>query len=369
MQFQRNPHRIEPSHSVMFLPGMAGHISDKPVFKPRKSPSKAVYETLKKFDSPATLARLCVKDFDADINLNPADDSPPSSPIAKAKKVVRIELPEQHRVPHKKQQQPRRQRHLFFTAPEDNTTTNAAAVQIQRVARGRVARTKTKIKLLEYKLATVENRKEEELQAINDHVADKKMAIRRKATLKQAKTVKKQLACAETANEGSKVIQFLRSENMKMRKLNEKLAVSIAELKEQNIRLEEATKLTLEHQGILETHFVKIQETHDALSSVVPKYEEKIAEMTEALDIRRQYCLSEHKMKIMYVKLVGTLAEMVEHHSHDKDLTEEVLGYCLELPSEDEGGKADSSEAGEEDYDEVSVGDEEVVEVVEEQAE
>jgi hypothetical protein len=71
-------------------------------------------------------------------------------------------------------------------------------------------------------------------------------------------------------------------------------------------------------------------------------------------------------MKIMYVKLVGTLAEMVEHHSHDKDLTEEVLGYCLELPSEEEGnGAADSSEAGEEDYDEVSVGDEEIVEVQE----
>lgn len=362
----------------MFLPGMVGRIGSdgqKPMFKARKSPSKTVYETLKKFDSPDIVAKLSVKEFNADalidLNANPAEnDSPMASPVAtKTKKVVRIEMPKSLPSGPMPSMQPRQKRHLSIDVPESTPATNAAATAIQRVGRGRIARTNTKIKKLEYLLATVESRKEEELQAIQDRVTDKKMAIRRKATTKQAKTVKKQLACAEVANEGSKVIQFLRSENMKMRKMNEKLALSMAELKEQNTRLEEATKLTIEHQGILETHYVKIKETHDALMSVMPKYEEKIAEMTEALDIRRQYCLSEHKMKIMYVKLVGTLGEMVEHHSNDKDLIEEVLSFCLELPGEEDvneqsasmleacqdenGGGQDESE-----YDEVSVGDE-----------
>jgi hypothetical protein len=93
-----------------------------------------------------------------------------------------------------------------------------------------------------------------------------------------------------------------------------------------------------------------------------------LKEMQEALEIRQQYCMSEHKMKVMYVKLVGTLTEMVENHSSDMALIDEITAYCLELP---EGTTAGGEGAGipdhiegnemggngEDDYDEISVAD------------
>lgn len=333
----------------MYLPGMSSRINHQPLFNSIKTSCRVdLKNTTPNCDKSPTVRKE-----------QKENALPTSSPPKKVKKMVRIQTPKLS----KPLAGPKR--NLLF---ESTSVTNIAATQIQRAVRGRCARTNTRIKAMEYKLATMESQKEAELQAIQDSMQDEKMAIRRKLTHKLAKTVKKQLACAATAGEGSKLIQFLRSENMKLRKKNEKLAASMFEMKEQNARLEEAMQLTAENQKILESHFVKIQETHDALMEVVPKYEAKIKEMTEALDTRRQYCLSEHKMKVMYVKLVGTLGEMVEHHSNDKELIDEVLSYCLDLGCEDDVKERSSAmlldfnEANDEsEYDEVSVKDDDEI--------
>ena len=213
-----------------------------------------------------------------------------------------------------------------------------------------------------HKLVTVEERRAAEIIAIQDATAEQKMDLRRKATMKQAKTVRKQLVRSETANEGAKLIQYLRSENKKLRQKNDKIATSIRELNHQNARLTEATTITGDNQSLLGSHYEKINETHEALQKVVPKYTAKIHEMKEALEIRRQYCLSEHKMKVMYVKLVGTLAEMVEHHSKDKELIEEVVSFCLDMEGEDDATESsrdmleDCKEVGRDDdnFDDIS---------------
>jgi hypothetical protein len=355
MQFESNFSHGDANCSSMYLPGM-GRINHKPILKQSKNLWGSSVVDLKTNDNASVLK----KSTSTNIEKPASSKSEESTTSSKQKKVVRIQTPESA-------SQVRSNRWTKkFLKPVDTAEANSAATQIQRAARGRCARTNYRIMVLEHKLATIEHRQAAEIQAIDDALADKKMAMRRKATKKEAKTVKKHLACTETANEGSKLIHYLRSENKKLRTKNDKIASSIMELRAHNARLEEATTVTGDNQSLLGSHYVKIKETNETLLSVVPKYKERIQEMTEALEVRRQYCLSEHKMKVMYVKLVGTLAEMVEHHSNDKDLTEEVVALCLDLESEEDVTESsrvmleDCKEVVVDDndeYDEISVSD------------
>lgn len=351
MQFQSsNYSHVDTNASMMYLPGM-GRIHHKPTtMKASMSPvdlKKEISSVLKK----STLDKV-----EKPANIK-ADES---TTLTKQKKSsVQIQLPE---ITY--QVWPGGPRKTFLP-PVETAQTNAAATHIQRAVRGRCARTNYRIMVLEHKLITMEERKAAEIIAIQNATAEKKMALRRKATMKQAKTVRKQLACSETANEGAKLIYYLRSENKKLRQKNDKIASSIRELNAHNARLTEATTMTGDNQSLLGSHYEKIKETHDALQNVVPKYEAKIREMKEALETRRQYCLSEHKMKVMYVKLVGTLAEMVEHHSKDKELIDEVFSFCLDIEGEEDATESsrdmleDCKEVvrDDDDYDEISVGD------------
>jgi hypothetical protein len=94
------------------------------------------------------------------------------------------------------------------------------------------------------------------------------------------------------------------------------------------------TNETGENHNLLGTHFDKIQETNTLLLSVVPQYESKIAELQEALDVRQQYCDVETKMKVMYMKLIGTVTEMMEQDSNDPELIQEIMQFCADVPSD-----------------------------------
>jgi hypothetical protein len=351
MQFQRYHSHDETMNYTNFLPGM-GRISSPAVFRARKSS----YTDLKKLAAPAVVESVATpvkssmkKETDVVNKKSVAFESPDTTATPTPTTITYQVWPGG---PYKK-----------FVRPEDNKTTNHAATQIQRIVRGRCARTNYRIMFLEHKLATMEKAKEQELQAIRQNFEEKKLSIRRKATKKEAKTIKKSLVVGEVASESTKIIQYLRAENKKLRAKNEKIAAAIQELKVQNARLESATEFTDENQHILGSHFAKIKETNDALNAVIPKYEANIAKFKEELDTRNQYCQSEHRMKLMYVKLVGTLAEMVENHSKDQELIEEVVTMCLEL----EGETSESSKYGDlfgdkeqadEEYEEVSVEEE-----------
>lgn len=346
------------SHGVgmdycMYLPGM-GRIATTPILSGRKTIRDTV--DIKKLSSPSLARKPVVEKKENLVNAGFVEEKTPIEDPA-----VEVKHEEQPNIMFYRSW-PGGPIKTFIRTP-DSVENNKAAIKIQKMVRGKCARTVFRIKSLEHRLMQVNKQRETEVQEIQQNKESRLIAARRKNTQKQASMLKKQLVTAETANEGSKIIHYLRSENKKLRKKNEKIAASMLALKQHNERLEKATTETDDSQSLLGTHYEKIKETNDVLLKVVPQYEAKLKEMQEALEIRRQYCASEHKMKVMYVKLVGTLTEMVENHSNDMALIDEITAYCLELPDEipadDEGNDLpESIEAnGEDDYDEISVVD------------
>lgn len=351
------------SHGVgtdfsMYLPGM-GRIATTPTSSGRKSVRDAV--EMKRFPSPSFVRKAVVeKKPKFENNESNVEKVVVKEPSAETKREEKSNVMFYRTWPGGP---------IKSFVPSPNTPkTNKAATKIQKLVRGKCARTLFRIKFLEHRLAQVDAQREAELQAVLENKESQLISLRRKATQKQASMLKKQLVTAETANEGAKLIHYLRLENKKLRKKNDKIAASILALKQHNERLEKATHETDDNQSLLGTHYEKIKETNAVLLTVVPQYEAKLKEMQEALEIRQQYCMSEHKMKVMYVKLVGTLTEMVENHSSDMALIDEITAYCLELPEDaatggEGAGVPDHIEAnemggnGEDEYDEISVAD------------
>lgn len=323
MQFQAY-HRGSNFHSSMYLPGINGdgRIPTQSVLKPVKKPWK-------------------VHDLKKDVVHKPAVVKPQiAKPSVENVAEPKVQVQKTRTV--KKKEEPTE---IFyrvwpsgafksFIRPKHNAKTTTAATAIQSAARGLIARTNFRITLLEHKLASAEKRTLQAVEAIQEETQKKKLKIRRKTTKMEAKTIKKQMACNQTAVEGAKLIHYLREENKKLRAKNDKIARAILELKQQNDRLEHAQQATGENKTLLSEHYEKIKETNAALLAVEPKYAAKVQELKEASELRRQYCLTEHKMKINYVKLVGTITEMVEDHCQDKDLIKEIVGYALEIESE-----------------------------------
>lgn len=347
MQYQSNFVHGDANISSMYLPGM-GRITERSFLNPRKIAC----------EPPLDLKNISLnmkKSASPDVEKPISNTEQESKTLPKRNGVVQIQLPAME---IKYQVWPGGPTRTFLK-PVDTVESNAAAIQIQRTVRGRCKRINYRIMVLEHKLAIIEASKAAEIKAIQVAAAEKKLAVRRKATKKQAQTIKTLLSGAEITNEGSKLIQYLRAENKKLRKKNDKIATSIMELRAHNAHLDEDTATTGDHQSVLGGHYATIKETHEVLQSVVPKYEEKIQEMNEALDIRRQYCLSEHKMKVMYVKLIGTLAEMVENYSQDKKLIEEVVAFCMDMESEENATMPENCnevmDCNNDDYDEVTV--------------
>ena len=221
-----------------------------------------------------------------------------------------------------------------FPTPIATATTHSAAIVLQKVVRGHCARTNSYVRKLERQVQAMNAQIVRDVHAIQADQEQEKVLVRRKVTQKQTSLLKVRLETKKTAEQGSELINYLRKENKKLRQKNEKIAASIRALRLQNEQLESLTNETGENQNLLGTHFDKIQETNTLLLSVVPQYESKIAELQGALDARQQYCDVETKMKVMYMKLIGTVTEMMEQDSNDPELIEEIMQFCADVPSD-----------------------------------
>jgi hypothetical protein len=220
----------------------------------------------------------------------------------------------------------------FKAAKTTSRKNQRAATTIQRLVRGHCARTKTYVMRLERKLAFLRRQTQKELRAIAQSKDQAMLTMRQHMIKQEARTLKDQMACAETAAQGVQLIQHLRRENKKLRDKNDKIARAIAELRYQNERLEKAATLTVSNESVLSNHYHgQIVATQQALQVVVPQFQKKLRDMTEALDVRRQYWSTERKMKILYVQTVGAVVELVEDQCDDRDLVHSVMTMCVAL--------------------------------------
>lgn len=218
-----------------------------------------------------------------------------------------------------------------FKVHKHNRKNNTAATVLQRVIRGHCARTKAHILKLQRQLSRINRQTRSELREIEESKQQAMLKMRQKMIKRETQTLKDHMACAETATQGAELIYHLRNENKKLRAKNDKIARAIAELNVQNDRLDKAATMTESNESLLSKHYEQIKATNKALMTVTPKYEQRLKEMKQAMDVRRQYCYTEHKMKLLYVRLVGSLVDMLEDKGADKDLVDSVVAMCVEL--------------------------------------
>ena len=218
-----------------------------------------------------------------------------------------------------------------FEVPDDNRVTNAAAVCIQRIARGGMQRLHYKVMQLEHMLDTRQERTDEAIAKINERTQQRKDTFRRKAEQDAKKKSRKTEQVCKTVEESQKLIAYLRRENKKLREKNDKIYEASRNIKGQNDRMEDANQATEASVSILADHFKKIEETHTRLQEIIPKYQESVKTLVDTVEVRDQWCAVEHKIKLMYVKLLGNVVEIMEDAKGEDELAEEVLQAALDL--------------------------------------
>jgi len=213
---------------------------------------------------------------------------------------------------------------------------NKAAMQLQRIARGGMQRMHFKIMRLQHLLDTRQERTDRAVADVRKDLAHKKDVLLSQAKVQLAIQDRKLDQAIAVSTESRNVIAYLRKENKKLREKNEEIAVASLNMKAQNRRLEEANKHTEENLKILREHADHIEDTHRKLNEVIPKYLENIDVLQDAVNTRDAYCIAEHKIKVMYTKLMGDVVEKVENRRpwacEDRDqLEEEIMELCLDM--------------------------------------
>jgi hypothetical protein len=219
--------------------------------------------------------------------------------------------------------------------PPRTPQTNQAATTIQRLVRGGMQRLRYKIARLEWMLETKDQRTLEAKAKVVEEFEQRKTTLRLKLEQESKKETRKQLQIRKTAEESQKVVAYLRRENKRLREKNHEIHLAILDLKAQNERLESANSVTDGTIGTLNDHTKTIEETHAKLMEVVPKYEESVATLNDAVQLRRQYGSTEHKIRLLYVKLMGDIVELLEGSTTEYALAEQAMQSILQLEEEE----------------------------------
>jgi len=222
-----------------------------------------------------------------------------------------------------------------FQRPLENKKNKRAAIKIQRCMRGWWARLLLKIKMMEFRIEHKDLLTKRALAKVKDKHNSKKEKVRRKMQEKHQKSLTKLNKDEEMRQEAQKLIQQLRNENKKLREKNQKVYDACKNLKDQNGRLENTTTVAEGNIDTLNKHAKHIEETHEKLRIVEPRYRASVDQLSEAVELRRQFCMTERQMKLMYVKCVGAIVDLAEEKLKDRDLVDEIVGYVLETENVD----------------------------------
>lgn len=217
-----------------------------------------------------------------------------------------------------------------FVPPKNNKKNNAAAIQIQRIARGGWQRMQYKIALLQHKLDTSEECTCFALDQIQKRLEAQKAAYLKKMQAKAKKNLEKETVGSRAARDAQDIIAYLRRDNKKLREKNEKLFASMSELKHENDRLEKASEEMAAAFDVLDGHTKQINKVHQHLQEIVPKYKNAVRELEEALKNRQEAFGAEHKVKNSYMNTVSDIVETMEDRCKDSNLVEEIVTYLLE---------------------------------------
>lgn len=196
-------------------------------------------------------------------------------------------------------------------------------------------RLRYRVARLEWMLDTRDQRTSDAKAEVRQEFEQRKATLRLKLEQESKKETRKQQQIRTTAEEAQKLVAYLRRENKRLREKNQEIHLAIVDLKQQNERLETANSVTDGTIGTLNDHTKTIEDTHAKLMEVVPKYQETIATLNDAVQLRRQYGNAEHKIRLLYVKLMGDIVEHLEGSTTEFALAEEAMQSILQLEEEE----------------------------------
>ena len=189
--------------------------------------------------------------------------------------------------------------------------------------------------MLQFKIENKDLLTKRALAKVKDKHKAKKEKVKRKMLEKHQRSLEKLTKEEQAAQEAQKIIQQLRAENKKLREKNQKIADAARNLMQQNARLENTTSVAEGNIDTLAKHAKHIKDTHEKLKIVEPRYKASVEQLAEGVELRRQFCMTERQMKLMYVKCVGAIVDLAEEELKDKDLLDEIVGYVLETEDVD----------------------------------
>ena len=218
-----------------------------------------------------------------------------------------------------------------FTRPDNNAQTNAAAIQIQRIARGGWQRLKYRIAVLQRKLDSHDTDVSTELDRIKQRLEKRKARYHNRMQVKfQAESDKYELQKREAA-EANQIISYLRKEQRKLQREGDMLRRDMVIAKAQHDHLLEANKQAKKSFLELRLHTNHLVEVYDQLRRVIPQYQSSIKHLENSKNNRHHSCEAEHNIKIKYFSCVGSMVEKIEERCEDATLVNEVVKYCLDL--------------------------------------
>jgi len=239
-----------------------------------------------------------------------------------------------------------------------------AATKIQAIARGYIQRPK-------YKQSLIRKKEEEDLSNQLDKMKDQLVEAedKRKRDLEEAKfTLEQEMEeykekledqlRSESKNQGDsaqhqtlidesgKIIEYLRKENMKLRKQSESMKRDYKSLKENNSRLTEANASASNSFNQLNEHAKGLNGTNAHLIRNVDAYKKQLVKMKEDLKNRQAFYVAEAHARVAYQKTLARIVAQVQDRSRDAQLVEDVVIGALECEAEAKAERAALENSG-----------------------
>jgi hypothetical protein len=218
-----------------------------------------------------------------------------------------------------------------FVWPTISKRTHRAATEIQRIARGGMARMHFKIRKLEWMLETRDDRTQSAIAKITERTERRKSEFV-KHVQKQNDDADRKRRCYEAlAKEQQKVVEFLRVKNRQERDKLAKYETANGILRQQNARMENSRNQAEGTFWSLNDHTQTIVEQHQKLTKAAQKYKLTIAAVQAAIEERDAHASTEHRIKTLYRHAVGEIAVRLEESPKAAVIAERVTTLCVAL--------------------------------------
>ena len=215
-----------------------------------------------------------------------------------------------------------------------------AAIVIQRMMRGWYQRLLYRVRWLQYQIDTHEERTRQDLERIQQEMRRRKDKLRKSMTRDVEKARKRELQTKTLARESQQIVAFLRKENNHLRDKIRELHQANSNLQTQNARIASANCQSDDVVDALKEHCANQQQAHERLLEAIPDYKASIELLTNALEERERYCMSETKIKISCRKTIALIVDKMNESLPDHDLTDEVMNLAIDV--DDQRASCDS---------------------------